>query len=302
MSKQGILLSIPENQEGDFPKLITDDDGMPVGGDPAAFDRVVASLDDSFETSQEGNTAVKVFIQDQTSPALLIKANKVLASSTLATPTVIGERTCTVASSTGMTVGNMLIATSVVGHRYYFGDILAIDGDDIEVDTPFDYAYEAGQQADATTTDMSVDGSVTPQVFGLRVAEPPSGIDVAIDVTRLIFACSTENAVDLSKFGDIVGGLTRGLVVRHRNNTFMNIFNVKTNGDIAALMYDWTPYAATNPVQGQNGFSARMSFAGQDKVGVTIRVEKLEDLEFIIQDDLSTIENLQITIEGHVVV
>jgi len=66
-------------------------------------------------------------------------------------------------------------------------------------------------------------------------------------------------------------------------------------------MYDWTPYAALNPVQGIDGFVARLTFAGQNKVGVAIRLPIGQDLEVLVQDDLEAITKLEIVAEGHIV-
>ena len=65
--------------------------------------------------------------------------------------------------------------------------------------------------------------------------------------------------------------------------------------------YDWTPYLATNPQQGQDGFLFRLTFAGMNKLGVAIRLNPGEDLQFLVQDDLSGITVLEVTAEGHVV-
>ena len=80
-----------------------------------------------------------------------------------------------------------------------------------------------------------------------------------------------------------------------------NIFNAKTNGELANLMYDFDIEAATNPQQGQDGFTGRMTFGGQSKMGVVIRLGQGEDLQMLIQDNLSSLEILEIICEGHIV-
>ena len=253
------------------------------------------------EFSATGNMGVKTYTQDQTSPVLIIKANKVIVTTSLLNAVAIDDEACEVVDASGMTVGNLLIVTSTIGNRYYHSRILGIAANVLSLDTPFDYAYEAGQQVDATTTNMAVNGSITsPEVFGLRVAEPPPGIEIAVDVTRIIITCKTLGNVDLSKFGDLTA-LTNGFVMRHKNGFYQNIFNVKDNSEIASIVYDWVVYSANNPNQGQNGFVAKLTFAGQDNLGVTIRVGVLEDIQFLVQDDLTGLQSLEITFEGHIV-
>jgi hypothetical protein len=175
-----------------------------------------------------------------------------------------------------------------------------------DIDTPFDFAFPAGTYTDVSTTNLNVNGSVTPQVFGLRGVGTPPGVNLTVDITRLIFSCITTSAVDLSKFANFTA-LTKGLVCRVRNGTYENVFNLKSNREIAGIMFDWTPFASTNPQQGVDGFISRLTFAGSNKIGVTKRLALSEDLEIIVQDDLATaqggetITTFEIIAEGHIV-
>jgi hypothetical protein len=114
-----------------------------------------------------------------------------------------------------------------------------------------------------------------------------------------MFHCHTTGAVDLSKFGDIAGGITNGIVMRKVDGTYRNIFNVKTNGEMAGIMFDFDILSAQNVNQGQNGFNGRLTFAGQSKVGVTIRLAPGEDLQLLVRDDLTDLDLLEIVAEGH---
>ena len=301
-NKPGDLLSIPLDQQGAKPRLVTETQGIPVGADPAIFDSAISGINDALETSQAGTTGLGVFVQDQTTPAIFLKANKVVATSTVAVQPSIGDLQIELADTTGMVVDDLLIATSLIGTRFYQGRILANVADVLTLDTPLDYAFEVGQEANATTTNMAVDGSVTPQIFSARAAEPAVGLGIVADVTRLNFFCITNTAVDLGRFGDIAGGLTNGLVVRRTDGITINQFNIKTNGELSELTGgDWIPYDAQNANQGQHGFVARLTYGGQDKVGVVVRLGPGDDLEFIIQDDLSSLGKFEILLEGHVV-
>lgn len=66
-------------------------------------------------------------------------------------------------------------------------------------------------------------------------------------------------------------------------------------------MYDLSAADAVNPNQGQNGWIGRMTFGGQSKMGVVIRLPIGDDVEFIVQDNLTGIELLEIVAEGHIV-
>lgn len=251
---------------------------------------------------KNGRLLVDANIQDQTTPAVIAKFHRIDTVTTLAVETAIDDIEITVTDSTGFVLNEYLVIYSNVTNRYWLGTILAIAGNVITVDSPIDSVLPVGTAVTTGPFNMAIDGSVTPSIFGLRGQDVlPGGVDLTFDITRILFHCTTEGTVDLSKFGDIAGGITKGLVLRKRDGTYNNIFNVKTNGEIASIMYDVSIQQATNPAQGQNGFYARLTFASQGKIGVAIRLALGEDLEFIVQDDLSDITLFEVVAEGHVV-
>jgi hypothetical protein len=243
-----------------------------------------------------------VKINDQTTPMLAVPFNQPLTLTTLTAQPSIGDRIVNVTSSAGMSVGHMLTIFNRDAVRFTNFLIVAINSNAITLDSPVDFAYPvSGTVVNSGNIDMAVDGSATPVVFGLRGEAPAStALPVAFDVTRIIFAMETDTAVDLSKFGDLTA-LTNGILLRKRDGIYQNILNVKSNLGIAAAMYDWTPHAATNPIQGQDGFVSRWTFGGQSKMGVVARLEAGEDLQYLVQDDLRLIGRFSIMAEGHIV-
>lgn len=241
-----------------------------------------------------------VSVQDQTTQAVIVNFNKIAQSTTLSATRAVGDTFITVADTLGAANNTYVIIFNPELRRFSKFNTLSIADDTLYLDDPLDVPYDSGSFVDLTSKNLAVDGGSEWQTFGLRGVSP-SPVGITIDVTRVIFTCVTEDPVDLSKFADIVGGIRSGLLMRVRNGEYFNIFNVKTNQDIAGLMYDWDPQAKTNPVQGQDGFISRLTFGGQSKVGVVIRLMPGEDLEFIVKDDLSSITSLEIVAEGHIV-
>lgn len=242
-----------------------------------------------------------VFIQDQHSPTVIVPLNKTENITSLNFPTSIDDKVISVANAVGFEQGKFVSLTNIANNRYYTGEVVSVDVQDITLDNLIDFDYPT---ADTVVTQgthaMNVDGSVTPQIFSLRASDP--GLPVTIDITRIIISMTCDSLVDLSKFGDIAGGLTHGLMFRRVDGAYNNIANFKTNQDIAGVMFDWTPYAAANPVQGIDGFVSRMTFAGQPKMGVTVRVGPGQDFQGIVQDPLQSILTFKIMVEGHVVI
>ncbi|MCK4958883.1 MAG: hypothetical protein KAT00_05775 [Planctomycetes bacterium] len=244
---------------------------------------------------------LEVQLSDQTTPTVIVPLNQVANETTLLSGATIEESTVDVSATAGFVDGTFIVIANADENRYYTGkQVGAIAGNTVTLDTPLDFSYPAGTEITNGSTDLSVLGTLaSPEIFSLRASDP--GLPTVVDVTRIIFTCITDTAVDLTKFGDIIGGLTNGIVLRRRDGFINNIFNAKNNGELSSLMYDFQVAAATNPNQGQDGFVGRLTFAGQNKIGVTIRIGPDEDLEILVQDDLSTLLDFQIVVEGHVV-
>jgi len=122
-----------------------------------------------------------------------------------------------------------------------------------------------------------------------------------LDITRVMFVMITDKLPDLTKFGDIAGGIDKGCLLRHKkqNGYYDNIWTYRTNLDFAATAYDFTVYDESNPSQGSNGLASRLTFSGQEKHGVVIRLYQNESLEMFCRDDLSSLVNFNIIAQGH---
>jgi hypothetical protein len=142
---------------------------------------------------------------------------------------------------------------------------------------------------------MAVDGSSAPVTF--RVG--PIGTVIEFDITRITGYLQDGSAMDDSLFGGITA-LTKGCVFRLSNGEKTNMWNAKSNGDLALLTgIDFT-YTDSAP-SGSFGARFRISYSGQDKHGVTLRMEVGETLDFIIQDDLTGLEVFNLMATGHAV-
>lgn len=258
--------------------------------------------DDNAKASLPGLTDsrnnVNVMINDQISSTIILPMVRELAETTLSISAVINAYTITVSDPAGFVIGQHLRIINSAADRFYFGTILGIAASVITLDTQIDFIYVAGSEVTVSDTNMNVDGSSTPVIFTLRTGSP--SIPSSVDITRMIFTCIADSPVDLSKFGDLAA-LTRGIAFRSNNGIQDNIFNIKTNAELAGIDFDFDPYAATNPAQGIDGFISRLTFAGQNRIGVALRVPCDGNLEMIIQDDLRLLTFLGVILEGHVV-
>jgi len=254
----------------------------------------------------ESNGAIPINIQDQHTPIVIAKFSQTHDSTTLASPTVINDRTINITNASGFVVGDYITLFNPEAVRFSLFTATGVSGNIITLDTPLDFNYSVGTFVDAGITNLAVDGSITPQIFGLRGSGAPEGVELSFDVTRIIFTMITTDPIDLSLFGDLTE-LDNGLVLRKRDGVYNNIFNVKSNREVANMLFDFTPYVATNPSHGENGYIARMTFGGQSKMGVTIRLDTGDDLEMLVQDALNEIQGssqiiiFEVIAEGHIV-
>lgn len=247
----------------------------------------------------ESNGAIPVNVQDQHTQALdlpFIKATGI--PTTLSVQTALGDRTVTVADTTGFVAGNVVAMFQPFGPFYYGKQIGAPAGNVISLDTPIDSVFTVGIGVLSATDNMAVNGAVTTQVFQIG-SEQRSTIE-EMDVTRFMGYIQDGTAMDDGLFGGI-GALTYGIVLRVRTATNLtNIWNAKSNGELGLLCYD-TAYTTKPPAGTSHGFRFRNTYASQGKHGVTIRLLPGEVLEVLIQDDLTDLELFQMMAQGHVV-
>ena len=78
------------------------------------------------------------------------------------------------------------------------------------------------------------------------------------------------------------------------NNTSYN--KTSYQEDFKNIMFDIDIEIAKG--NAQDGITGRFTFAGQDNLGSVIRLEPNEDLQFIVQDDLSSLQMFKIMAEG----
>ena len=241
-----------------------------------------------------------VMVSDQTSPAGLIYFSQLDVTDALAAETAIGDMTIEVDDDAGMVDGGYLGLFDLVSDRFYQGHIVGAPiTNTVTLDTPISSVMPVGATVGVGHEDMAVNGGTTTQVFTLRGADP--GIDVTIDVTKIIIMMETATALELDEFGDLTA-LTNGLVLRGVNGITYNFGNIKSNADMITWGARVQIYDASNPGQGLYGLSAVFSFAGQGNAGVAIRIAPGETLELWVQDNISGLVDMRVSALFHVVV
>jgi hypothetical protein len=258
---------------------------------------VDGSLPITIKSPLESNGAVPVNIQDQHTRAFdLYFQQDVGSSTTLLSDGAIGDYSIECATGHGLAATDRLILRDAVSQSGYTGEVVSIVGDNtVNLDRSLDRVFLAASTVvQEVTNKMNVDGSGTRQIF--TVGSP---LIATLDITRLLFQMTTTGVPAFDEFGDLTA-LTRGVTMRVANGFPYNLWNVKSNAELANHMYDITVYESSLPFA-NNGLAGRMTYAGPEKHGVTIRLGPGEFLECIIQDDLSDLLSFKIIACGHIV-
>jgi hypothetical protein len=234
------------------------------------------------ERSDRGGIGIPVFVQDQTTEMLSVPFLNDRGIFTLATPSVIDARAFTATAGHGILVDKILEFANAT--TFMQARVLSVAVNAIEIDTPFNHSYGASDVMTRSTDDLMVDGSTTPMIFTIK----PAG-DQAGDINRIILIIESNSSMDFTKFGSI-SPLDVGCVLRIKraDGDFRNVMNFKTNGEFIENSFDHVFEEKSGG--GGFGFVGRSTFNGQDKRGVTVRLDGNlnEEMQVIIQDDLSS--------------
>lgn len=242
--------------------------------------------------------ALDVVVQDQYSEVVDLYFGIYIDALTVITNGQIDDRTLTVFSDTTPLVGHMICLRE--GTHIFQTHILAVVVNgvnwDVTIDSPLDFAYTTVSGCALMSSELTVDGSVTPIIAFIS----PVFTQVDWDITRLMFHIQDTSAMDSNTFGGLPK-LTNGLITRLKNSVTKNLMNIKSNGDFADRAFDVT-YDTRAPA-GLYGFNCRSTYAGQDKRGVTLRLEyaTADQIQLIIQDDLTGLNDFHVIAQGHVV-
>ncbi len=188
----------------------------------------------------EPNGSLAVTLQDQTTPTVIAHFSILEQSTTTTADVAIDDYVLPLTSVTGVTAGKYISIFDPTSVRFSNFNVVSVTDNNVTIDSPIDFAFPSGSYVDISEKDLAVNGS-TPVVAGLRNnagVPPPPGINLSMDVTRIMVFCLAAGACDLATFANITA-LTNGIILRKRDGEYHNIFNVKSNGEMGAIMYDF---------------------------------------------------------------
>lgn len=252
----------------------------------------------------DSNNNLKTVENPQAFPPIDLHFQQLLQETTLADDAIRGSYDILVSSVSGVTVGNYigLFTSGEQGPlaRFFHAEALGISGTTITLDSPIDFGFVSGSKVTAGERDISTaNGSVTPVFFDLFLYVEDT--DLAVDITRLNFGFLVGSIPLLSDFGDIDGGLTRGIVLQHMDDRSFNLENIKDNYGLG-LYGGFTDLKIFTAIgQGTDAIGQRVSYGGNDKHGTPIRLLFGEKIRLIVQDDLTGLTSFEIVAQGYIV-
>lgn len=239
--------------------------------------------------------SLDVAVQDQTTKPFSLRMNKQIQTNlTLSTNTIINIFELNMNPGHGLITGDHIIIIEENGEpNYFFGEIISVNNDIIEMDTLMTYPFNASKaRVIQYDPDLNVDGSVTPYI-----AELCNPFTIPIDINRFIIQMTDGSAMDSSKFGGL-DRLTRGISLRKKvsDEYYIHYWNAKDNSELKVLGYD-LDYDNKAPA-GVFGMTFRLSYNGLDKHGVVIRLRQGQCIELPIVDDLTGQSSILMIAEG----
>lgn len=238
--------------------------------------------------------ALDVFLQDQNTQANSFYIKQAQNTVTLAENFTVNTTQANFVAGHNFVVGNMV--SMIENGVPYQAEVLGVVGNAITFDTPAPITYSVNARSTRAVRNLTVNGSLaSPQIFNIN---PIQG--AIWDVTKITFLLQDGSEMDTGKFGGIAK-LTNGIVFRKKvsDQEYHNYFNIKTNGDFE-VNNGLVDYVSKAPA-GQYGFISKHTFGGQSNFGVVIRLNgtKLEELQILVQDDLTGLINFNVTVNLH---
>lgn len=215
---------------------------------------------------------------------------------TLAAPAIFNDNRITVNPGHSVVAGQYIILR--YNEQVSQFKVLSVTVNTFIVDSPIEFAYPIGTPGENGSISLNVDGSVTPQIFYVR-----PNPDIIWDIAQIVFVIQTASVPYGNEFGDIAGGLVRGVAVQTRGDDNRNLYNIKRNADFASyghvLNYDLEKLPAD-----PNFVRAVRHFDGANRLGPLLRLcgttTPLDELRIVIQDNLTGLGDMKASVQGFI--
>ena len=235
---------------------------------------------------------VEVSIQDQFSTSIDLYLCSILGTTSPTTQISIDDKSTTVDNITGATVGDCINIRE--NDRYFQSIVNGVAGNVVSFASPCDYNFTTNADVCFGEWDLStVNGSVNPVEFFVC---PPE--NAKYDIYTIVVSFEDNSAMYESTFGGI-SALSNGFVIRITDGYTKNLCLISNNGGFKEYGFD-TIYETKVP-SGTYAFSANKNFKETNGVSLRIDGSTQDKIRVIVQDDLTAITKLSVSVHGHLV-
>ncbi|MCP4342769.1 MAG: hypothetical protein GY799_28780 [Desulfobulbaceae bacterium] len=210
---------------------------------------------------------------------------------TITVATAKNDNQINVSDASNWVVGDQLDIINAGTSEPTEPQIIAIAANLVTLDRPLNFAWPIGTEVQKISDALNV---ATPTSFKVTV---PVNESWHIETIMLTMTINSEG--DDTKFGDIDDGLDNGCVLRvysGSDDQFFTFANWKNNADIGLNMK--VEYHARSG-GGKRGFAGHGDILNRTGAVPQIRGTEGDYLEFLTQDDLSSLHGFRIKVLGH---
>lgn len=239
------------------------------------------------------NDAVKVVVQDQTTPPfvgylLQSQSSFQLASSTQKSTLTTLYKTATLVAGHGVSANDKILISDTISGNSIFATVKTVATNDITIDRPWDFAFPITSLCQIVKNDMAVNGAITEQIYAVQIGAVPA------DIYGINISVISSSEPDDSLFGDRAE-LPNGICLRIYDGYDKVIGCPKTNGEMARFGSGGAVYKEK---AGGGEWSTNVYIPIREQWGVPLRLSGGAQIQAIVQDDLSSQTNIFVSFVG----
>lgn len=235
--------------------------------------------------------SLDVNIQDQYSESVDLYFCSSYISPTLSSALTIGDKVFDVVDATGITAQQSINITE--NDRFFQSIITDVTGTTITMASPVDYAFTTGSTLCVGDWNLAKDGSTTS--IKAYISPPPNA---KFDIYSINVNITDQSVMDSAQFGGITA-LTNGVLFRTEDGTIKNLPVVTNN--IGFQEIGFTLQYDSKAPSGFYGMAAKKNYSITNGICFLLDGSTGDELQIWIQDDLTGLDLLSVTANGHVV-
>lgn len=250
--------------------------------------------------------SMDVALQDQTTSIIPIYMMIEQGTFILAEPTASGSMDCIMDDVTDIESGTTLEFFATSGIKWLQPQVIEVNSGTnvITIDRHFQNIFESGTETIGYfgSINLAVSGTVDTPIIARAFNKDLDPINAEWDISEITLHIENGTAMADDSFGDIAK-LKYGLQFRGTSDiSKINSYNIKSNRD-GITFANWSNYSVKAGGGTSFAWTFKKHLGGQGNLGVVNRWKPSVNsyLELVIMDNLEALDDVQIFLEGSVV-